>query len=510
MGRTTRTLNWGRACQVALAIGAAGCGGTIADDGGDTVESDHRVALESTDEHATLESLAYHTGTKHLPNNVPFGNPSGAAATYSTSGSIDLTGPFFQDLGINDRSCATCHQVTDGWSITPPHIRERFESTGGRDPLFRTMDGSNSPLADVSSVAARRKAYSMLLTKGLIRVGIAVPDSAEFTVVAIDDPYHFASSAELSLFRRPLPTTNLAFLSTVMWDGRETALGADHCNHADEGGACFASMSDDFVHQSNTATQGHAQAPNPIDEVTRAAIVQFEASLFTAQIFDRDAHRLDVDGALGGPRNLARAPFYYGINDNLGDYQTGAPFTSDIFSEYGAWATPSRFAIGKSARKAVARGEALFNSRPITISGVAGLNFAAPFNPPLPASFSGTCGTCHDSPSAGNHSIAAPLNIGLTDASRRTPDMPLYTLQKKTTLETVQTTDPGRALVTGKWADVGKFKGPVLRGLAARAPYFHNGFAKDLDAVVDFYNDRFSMGLTASEHDDLVAFLSAL
>ncbi|HUJ57955.1 MAG TPA: hypothetical protein VLX92_05670, partial [Kofleriaceae bacterium] len=129
---------------------------------------------------------------------------------------------------------------------------------------------------------------------------------------------------------------------------------------------------------------------------------------------------------------------------------------------------------------------------------------------PLPASFSGTCGTCHDTPSGGNHSIVAPLNIGLTDASRRTADMPLYTLRNNATGETMQTTDPGRALITGKWADIGKFKGPILRGLAARAPYFHNGSAADLDAVVDFYDQRFGMGLSAQEHSDLVAFLRAL
>src|SRR5205814_1866157 len=61
-----------------------------------------------------------------------------------------------------------------------------------------------------------------------------------------------------------------------------------------------------------------------------------------------------------------------------------------------------------------------------------------------------------------------------------------------------------------QWRAVGRIKGPVLRALAARAPYFHNGFAKDLDAVVDFYNDRFELGLTDREHDDLVAFLLAL
>ena len=65
-------------------------------------------------------------------------------------------------------------------------------------------------------------------------------------------------------------------------------------------------------------------------------------------------------------------------------------------------------------------------------------------------------------------------------------------------------------MITGKWADIGKFKGPVLRALAARAPYFHNGFAATLDDVVEFYDTRFGIGLRAQEKSDLVAFLRAL
>ena len=122
----------------------------------------------------------------------------------------------------------------------------------------------------------------------------------------------------------------------------------------------------------------------------------------------------------------------------------------------------------------------------------------------------GTCTTCHDTPHAGNHSIPAPLDIGLTDASRRTPDLPLYTLRHKLPpFETVETTDPGRALITGLWKDIGRYKGPVLRGLAARAPYFHNGSAATLTDVVEFYNNRFQIGLTDAEVSDLVAFLRA-
>src|SRR4029077_20796639 len=116
----------------------------------------------------------------------------------------------------------------------------------------------------------------------------------------------------------------------------------------------------------------------------------------------------------------------------------------------------------------------------------------------------------HDSPSAGDHSTSLPLDLGLTDESRRTSDMPLYTFRNKATGEIVKTTDPGRALITGKWKHMSLFKGPILRGLSARAPYFHNGFAANLAEAVEFYDTRFAIGFTAQEKTDLVAFLKSL
>jgi cytochrome c peroxidase len=70
--------------------------------------------------------------------------------------------------------------------------------------------------------------------------------------------------------------------------------------------------------------------------------------------------------------------------------------------------------------------------------------------------------------------------------------------------------DPGRAMISGKWADVGAFKVPTLRGLAARAPYFHDGSAARVEDVVAFYDRRFRIGFTAQERADLAAFLKAL
>ena len=87
--------------------------------------------------------------------------------------------------------------------------------------------------------------------------------------------------------------------------------------------------------------------------------------------------------------------------------------------------------------------------------------------------------------------------------------LPIYTIRCNDG-HTARTTDPARALITGRCTDVGKTKGPILRGLAARAPYFHNGSAATLMDVVNFYEQRFNLNLTDEQKQDLVAFLSTL
>jgi hypothetical protein len=426
-------------------------------------------------------------------------NPFGQLRTFTTNGSFDLQNPFFKDLGTNGRTCFSCHRPDQGWTITPDEVQQRFVASRGLDPIFRTNDGSNCEGADVSTVGRRRKAFSLLLSRGLIRVEIDVPANAEFMVESVDDPYGcHAPLTSLSLYRRPLPSTNLGFLSAVMWDGRESS--------------ATTTILQDLAQQADDATMGHAQAAQHLTDAEKREIVAFESGLFTAQAVSDDAGSLRADGAHGGPVALSTQPFFIGINDPVGMNPTGAAFDPRAFNLFGAWtrATDERRDI-RSARRAIARGQEIFNTKSIVLTGVAGLNNQTfPSGVTVPEPFAGTCTTCHDTPNAGNHSVKAPLDIGVTDAVRRTPDMPLYTLRRISTGETVQTTDPGRAMITGKWADVGKFKGPVLRGLPARAPYFHNGMARSLEDVLQFYEDRFHIGLTDQEKADLVAFLRAL
>jgi cytochrome c peroxidase len=235
-------------------------------------------------------------------------DPSGVLRTITLDGGdLDLTNPFFQSLGTNGRSCASCHVASTGWTITPAEVRRRFDATHGLDPIFRTVDGSNSPKADVSTVQARRQAYSMLLKKGVIRVGMPMPANAEFTLAAVEDPYGYASAAELSLFRRPLPATNLRFLTAVMWDGREsftpdgTTPIAAGVTPQQDAAALFA----DLKHQAIDATRGHAQGAATLSDAVAGAIASFELNLATAQQALERVGRLDVAGGQGGPAFLA-------------------------------------------------------------------------------------------------------------------------------------------------------------------------------------------------------------
>jgi cytochrome c peroxidase len=214
------------------------------------------------------------------------------------------------------------------------------------------VDGANCPSADVSSVQARRRAYSQLLSKGLIRISISVPVGAEFSIEDIQDPYDCPQTTEEqpAMFRRPLPTTNLGFLSTVMWDGRETVFGAKPGKSIN--------LNQSLTNQAFDATMGHAQASTKPTPQQLAAIVAFETANFTAQSSDNNAGSLTAKGAQGGPQNLSAQPFYIGINDSLGGDPTGAAFNPLVFTIYNAWSNLNG-ANATAARQSVVRGQAL-------------------------------------------------------------------------------------------------------------------------------------------------------
>jgi cytochrome c peroxidase len=475
-----------------------------------------------------------------IPNLFPFLDPTGVMSTYNTNGAIVENTPFFQSLGTNGRSCASCHVVGNAMGLSVQNVQERFQLTRGHDPLFAAVDGANCPNTSSNDPST----HSLLLKSGVFRIGIALPLQTQFTIRAVVDPYGCAVTTDpttgvrtVSVYRRPLPTTNLKFLSAVMFDGRETIMPLNNLN------TFQANLLTDLKHQAMDATTGHAQAAEPPTDAQQSAIAEFEMGLLSGQLADNLAGMLTDHGALGGARNVAATNYDPGINDPLGADPIGAAFNPNAFTLFSSWEdskTENEREQGfETAREDIAAGETIFNSRPVTITNVRGLNdnptLAAELGTTVPiASFQGTCTTCHNTPNVGNHSVALPLDIGTGhDAAQErdtqianglaqlsVPRVPVYEItgcpnpfaaaEQNSAPYVIYTTDPGKGLLTGQCSDVNRIKGPILRGLAARAPYFHNGAAQDLTEVVNFYNQRFQMNLTDQEKRQLIAFLNSL
>ena len=440
---------------------------------------------------------------KAIAGRVTTANPNGKLQSYQPGGAtITANNSFFQNLGTNGRSCFSCHRPQDAWSISAADATARFKATKGKDPIFTPSDGATNPTDDISSMEAMKTAYQLLLGQGLIRIALPMPSDEflQFSITSVSDPYgcntdatlglSSPTSGTLSIYRRPLPATNLKFDSTLMWDGREPNLSS----------------------QAIDATMIHAQSTTPLDDAELKQIVGFESGIFTAQA---RANGLDLssNGAMSGPVALSMQKFFVGINDPFDANPMGTPFDPHIFNLFEPWATPIKGGSKavRELRQSIERGEQIFNTKTFTISGVAGLNDVLG-----QASIAGTCGTCHDTPNLGSRSVDRPLDVGTSDPSRVAPALPLpaFTLHcDKGPLagQAFFTFDPGRAMITGKCEDIGKVKVPALRGLAARAPYFHNGSAADIPAVVNFYQRRFfTFSLNAQEQTDLTNFLNSL
>jgi cytochrome c peroxidase len=396
-----------------------------------------------------------------LENNFLFGNAGGAAATFSTAGFVDLDNEFHTPQGNNGRSCGTCHLPEAGWGINPPQIESLFAATGGTAPLFNPLD-ANSASADVSTPEARYASYSMLRS-GLFRRGANRPAAAEYTIIAVDDPLGAGgSSTRFEFFRRPLATANFHLALNVGW-------------HSQNGQATAPPPTAGLTAQAIGNVTGAQQGPPAPSEVIDA-IVTYESELSFAQLAAQGAGRLDACGGRGGPELLAGQTFVNGRFD-LFDAWEGAPP-----AQPGCPTNPQR--------QQIARGQQLFNAT----------------NPG-----GGSCRGCHNAANNGSNVNGTLFDIGASDADKRAAGMPLYTLMRTSTGEIKQTTDPGRAGAgAGTWATLNRFKVPSLRGLAARAPYFHNGIAKTLLDVVRHYEEKLGFVFTPQEEADLVAFMNAL
>ncbi|MFC3068896.1 hypothetical protein [Phenylobacterium soli] len=460
-----------------------------------------------------------------LPAFAGFANAAGSFALVNAGGPVETRGhPFFQAIGANGRACVTCHQPADGMSVSTASIQARWQALGAKDPLFAAIDGSNCP----SLPQAKASSHSLLLNRGLFRIFLPWPPRAkngtkvepEFTIEVVRDPtgcnldatYGLKSANPMvSVFRRPRPVMNFKYVTSV--DGFvNVKTGMPFDRDPETGQRVSMELMADareptLKSQAIEAAITHLQAPAPPSPAELAAIVAFEQGLYGAQGVSTGAGVLDEAGLDGlGPHALEKAPA-----GRLGD-NTHEP----VFGRFEAWRDGGAggTAAQRAFRASVARGADIYMNRTFWISDVSNLNSVGLGNP-----LKRTCSTCHNAAMTGMDLAPGWMDLGVANkpwADPR-PDLPLFRIVCRPDADphpylgrVILTHDPGRALITGKCADVGSITMQQMRGLAARAPYFSNGSARSLAELVEFYNRRFQIRFTAREKQDLVNFLGVL
>jgi cytochrome c peroxidase len=506
-----------------------------------------------------------------VPENETDNDPTGKIGSYQPGGPTKTSqNAFFASLGTNGRSCITCHQPPNGMSVSVKNIDDRYNATGGTDPIFDPIDGSNCPLEVPASETsgslsgghlgggkkAFKDSHSLILTKGLFRIFLPVPANADYTIKVLSDPYGCNTTAPyntetdpktgslvqlVSVYRRPLVSTNLIYVTKTRIDTLNPATGQPNSKPVDPvtgqplpvdpatgnpvgGNIMWDGREPTLATQAVDATLGHAQASQPPTAAQVQQIVDFETGIYSAQVRTNSTHSLTAAGGLGGPAIL------YGYTANAGvpaatvvnPVPPPATFAPTFFL-YNAWQTLTNSVEQFAQRESVFRGQQIFNGKQFTISNVAGLNNIATSPGNTLGPITGSCSSCHNQVSAGSDSFpAAQHDLGIAgdnpnfNGPSPSTDLPIFQVTCTSGAPTgfhasvITTNDPGLALITGRCADVGRLSVAPLRGLASHAPYFSDGSAATLNDVVDFYNKRFSIGLSNEEKQDLVNFLNSL
>jgi len=408
-------------------------------------------------------------------------------------------------------------------SVSTTGLVERWRTTDGKDPVFAAFDGSNCP----GLPQDQEKSHSLLLKRGLFRIPLPWPPKnadgstkpVEFTIEVVRDPTGCNSSPQyglksadptISVYRRPRPAANLKYVTS---GGQPIVLKTGMLADVDpETGKPVGMnlMSDarepSLKTQAVSAIMGHEQAREAPSRQQIEKIVEFESQVYVAQ----QAH------IFGGPLAVAGGPPALGVAA-LRDHRAGVLGDNDydpVFGLFTKWKGDDYY------RSSVARGADIFMFRQFWLRDATHINSIGLGNP-----LKRTCATCHNAQMTGQDLSAGWVDVGTTNYPTWTEpstwaessELPVFKITCAKDADphpylgrVIYTTDPGRALISGRCVDVGSIVMQQLRGLAARAPYFSNGSAKNLREVVDFYDRRFDMKLTDQEKEDLINFLGAL
>ncbi len=463
-----------------------------------------------------------------LPAELQFDDALGRLGVVNASGPVNTKGhPFFEPLGVNGRACVTCHQPAYAMTISAAAIRERWSATQGKDPLFAAIDGSNCP--DLPQ--DKESSHSLLLNRGLIRLAIPWPPASspkagpQFSIEVVSDPTGCNTSASyglhsahptVSVFRRPRMAANLKYVTNP---NPQFALKLGGLADVDPETGKPVSMNfmadarePSLRSQARNAGLQHGESHGPLADALVQRIVDFESQIYVAQIFDRGAGDL---AEVGGPPALGPRAMEEHKPGVLGDNDY-----DPVFQLFDAWKHPATESAQSEFRASVARGNDIFMFRQFWLRDATHINSIGLGNP-----LKRTCATCHNAQMTGQDLAAGWVDLGTTNYPTWT-EPPLYSESRELPVfkitcdkdapphpylgRVIYTSDPGRALISGRCVDVGSIVMQQFRGLAARAPYFSNGSMKSLRELVDFYDRRFDMKMTELEKQDLANFLGVL
>lgn len=467
-------------------------------------------------------------GGSILPELESYDSTDGTLGVLNASGPVDTDhNPFFTPLGTNGRACVSCHQPAYGMSVSAAGMLNRWNLSDGKDPVFAAFDGSNCP----SLPQADKSSHSLLIDRGLFRIPLDWPPKnpdgsakpVEFKIEVVRDPtscntspVYGLNSAQptISVYRRPREVANLKYViagaQAILAKSGELAAIDPQTGKPSSMNLMTDGREISLSSQAISAILGHEQATAPPSRETLDRIVKFESQVYAAQM----AH------IFGGPLVAPDGPQGLGV-DALRDHPAGAASGAlsgaggaPVFGAFTPWKN------GDYLHSSIARGAEIFMYRQFWIRDAAHFNDSGVGNP-----VKGTCASCHNAPMTGQGLAAGWMDVGTTNFPTWTEspewaessELPVFKITCSPKADPhpylgrlIYTTDPGRALITGKCADVGAIVMQQLRGLAARAPYFANGSAKSLREVVDFYDRRFDIKLTDQEKEDLTNFLGVL
>ena len=462
---------------------------------------------------------------EYFGQELHYPNAQGELGVISKTPQTTAGHPFFEAVGSNGRACVTCHQPANAMSLSVETIQKRWNESKGSDPLFAMVDGANCPNLKPADPAS----HSLLLNNGLFRIGLPWPPKSgaepEFTLEVVEDPtgcnldptygIHSAKPT-VSVFRRPRMSANLRYVTTSFslsgrFDGkRGLPLAIDQKTGQRVGLPIMSDARHQTLEaQARDAITGHMQGSGSYTDKMIAQIVDFESNLYVAQAADKVAGSFSASGT---PRALGPAAMRDGSA-----IVAGFNYNNPVFFDFESWKKSNNDVRAENAefRASVARGYAIFFERPMWISDVSWFNSIGMGNP-----YKRACAICHSVHLTGSDISPGVMDIGVNNVATQVmgkPKLPVFKVTCRADApphpylgRVILTTDPGYALISGKCIDVGSLVMQQMRGLAARAPYFSNGSAKNLAEVVEFYDLRFNMKMTASEKTDLVNFLSVL